>query len=162
MPRVYIELRGLHFGSLFDKESARDSISISDPTSGFHSKFYRFHFTPKVSVKIPFNLDYHKNGNQVFTIEVHKQGFRKKELVGYVHVPLAAFPEDQLCTEKLQVSTEKSLPHPMSVSFAVMIDTQNTSPMTAPRGESKLPRFDSNNYFQVMEEVTNTLKRSLL
>ena len=166
MATVYVEIRGLHFGSMVDKPSSRYSFSIYNPETGNKSKFYRFIYTPKVSVRLGFSMAFTSHRTQYFTIMIHKQVpiLNKKELVGKVDVPLSAFPLNLLCPEKLQVMTEKPQIHPMSISFAVHLDTRKAKPLSAPLGESKLPKYDSNNYFDVYNTLleNNTIESPLI
>ena len=164
MALAYVQIRGLDFGSYTDKSRAKYMISLYNPVTGAQSKFFKFNYTNNLTFRAGYSLEFVSHQNQYFTIQIHKKLLTKKILVAKVDVPLSEFPINQVCPVKLAAVSEKPQFVPMTVSFAVHLDTLRSGPMKAPLGESKLKSYETNNndYFNYSFVENNALESNLI
>ena len=144
--KAYIRVIGVNFGSFKDKDNQLYSVQMYNPVSGLKSKFFSFHFKNRNEFTIKFNLDVNDKEHQFFVLYIHKIKTFTKELIGQVNIPFSAFPLNAVCHETVELQMNRKQEIPMSISFDIHLNENNSPAWSAPPGVSQLECFDPQKY----------------
>lgn len=167
MAIAHVIIRGVSFGSTIDDPEQVYGITIFNPHSGMTSELYTFRYSRRNKLCIKFFIKVPHKASQILQVSIVRVGLIKNDEVANVIIPLAAFPENNVCHEKLVCTMKNEVKVPMSLVFDMHLDTKNKAAFDAPVGKSKLEIFDSNNYYNlhfndIREPENNVLRETLL